>query len=103
VASSRGCRYTEGEVRALVYGFPIWKELRGTHRAGIGWIVRLADIDRALHQLPSTLRLPVLLHGLIGLEQEEAAPYLECSQQTVSRRFSEGIAAMTRYLNGEDE
>lgn len=100
-SKTRGPRYSEREVQGLVEAYSVLREYKGTWR-GLLTLCRLADIDRALRQLPSNERIAVLLHGMIGIEREEAGVYLGVSGRTVSRYYAQGLASMTRYLNGEE-
>jgi len=63
-------------------------------------LLRLADLNRALDQLPLDLWRVVLVHGLIGIPREEAAAELQTSPRSVSRRYREAIEEVTYTMNG---
>lgn len=60
----------------------------------------LADVERALADLPSEQRTAILLIGLEGLSYEEAAAVLAVPVGTVRSRLCRGREALRRALNG---
>ena len=71
-----------------------------TTRRGLRYLVELADINRALAQLPLKYWEVVLVHGLLGVPQQEAAQLLHVSQQAVSKRYRQGLEELTYLVNG---
>jgi len=63
-------------------------------------LVQLADLDRALDRLPMDLWRVMLVHGLLGVTQEDAADALQISQSAVSKRFRLGIEELHFHMNG---
>lgn len=93
-------RYKPEEVRALVEEYAAVRESADTTRYGLRFLVELADINRALEQLSLKYWGPVLLHGLLGIPQQEAARLLQVSQQAVSKRYRHGLEELTYLING---
>ena len=62
------------------------------------------DIDRILVALPEQHRTILVLHFLVGKNQEEIARELGLSRPTVSRRIRDGLALLrkTHDLHGRD-
>lgn len=88
--------YDEDEVRVLVEEY---EELKGGRsRAYVH--VRLMDLDRALSQLPLTLRKVVLVHGQLGVSTRSAGKVLGMGTTSVHRRYHEGLAHLLKTLNG---
>jgi RNA polymerase sigma-70 factor (ECF subfamily) len=55
-------------------------------------------IDQALAELPDRMRLPIALHYLEGLSQEDVARQLNVPRRTVSYRISTGLERMGSWL-----
>jgi hypothetical protein len=66
-------------------------------------LLRLADLDNALSRLPMDLWRVVLVHGLLGIERNNAAVALQISTGATSKRFRKGVADLTYYMNGDEE
>jgi DNA-directed RNA polymerase specialized sigma24 family protein len=71
-----------------------------TSPRGMRALLQLADLDYVLARLPLKYWEVVLLHGLIGLSQEQTAELLRISQQAVSKRYRLGLEEATYYING---
>lgn len=88
--------YSQDEVSYLLANY---QELRPQiRRRGIH--VRLIDIDRAVARLPIDQRVAVFLHGYAALPLRRAAEIIGVTHVEVSRRYWEGVHAMTAFLNG---
>lgn len=68
---------------------------------GVG--LELAQLDRALHQLPAEQRQVILLIGLEGLRYEETARVLGIPVGTVMSRLSRGREALRRLTSDGDK
>lgn len=71
-----------------------------TNPSGMRTLLQLADLNYALARLPLKYWEVVLLHGLLGLSQEQTAEALHVSQQAVSKRYRTGLEDVTYYING---
>lgn len=71
-----------------------------TSPGGMRALLQLADLDYVLARLPLKYWEVVLLHGLVGLAQEQTAELLHISQQAVSKRYRLGLEEITYYING---
>lgn len=81
-------RYTELRARA------------DTHAAGLRTLVLVIDLERALPYLSRRLWEVVLLHGLLGLDQEATGRLLQVSNQAVSKRYTQAIEWLNFHMNG---
>jgi len=98
---TRSGRYSDREVRRLIESYAEAKEQRGTQPGlPLDRLVRLADLDRALQMLPLRHWEVVLLHGLLGISQDETARLLQVSQQAVAKRYRYGVEAVHFHING---
>ena len=57
-------------------------------------------LERTLESLEERWRTPVRMHFFAGMQQREVAQALGVSQQMVSRRIDQGLAALRRRLTG---
>jgi len=71
-----------------------------TSPGGMRALLQLADLDYVLARLPEKQWAVVLVHGLLGLNQEKAAALLHISQQAVSKRYRQALEDITYYING---
>jgi len=71
-----------------------------TSPSGLRTLLQLADLDWAMQQLPLKYWEAVLLHGLIGLSLEQSAELMQVSNQAVSKRYRNGLAEITYWING---
>ena len=92
--------YDDAEVRALIDEYAVHRAGVNTTRPGLRMLVRLADLDRAMEFLPRKHWEVVLLHGLIGMSQEETARHLQISQQAVSKRYRHAVEDIVYNING---
>jgi RNA polymerase sigma factor (sigma-70 family) len=95
--------YSEAEVRSLVEAYEAHRARADTTRKGLGFLVRLADLHKALEQIPMDYWEVVLLHGLIGVPQERVAELLQISRKTVSKRYRRGLEDTRWLMNGGHE
>lgn len=95
-----GANYSPEHVRALIESYPVILAKVDTDRAGLGYLVQLADLDRVLGYLSRQQWEVVLLHGIIGLTQRETAGELNVSQPTVQRRYQDALVEITYQING---
>lgn len=92
--------YREEPVRALIEEYQAVRAKADTTRGGLRVLVQLADLGLALKQLSRTHREVVLLHGLVGLSQEDTAQLLQVSQKTISKRYRRALEEVTYHING---
>jgi len=71
-----------------------------TSPGGMRVLIQLADLNNALAYLPLKYWEVVLLHGLLGLSQEQTAEALHVSHQAVSKRYRRGLEEVVFYING---
>jgi DNA-directed RNA polymerase specialized sigma24 family protein len=101
---SRGIgNYRPEEVRRLIEEYPALKARANTNARGLWSLVMMADLERAMEHLDLRRWEAVLLHGLLGLPQEEVARLLTISQQAVSKRYRQGLEDTTWWINGGEE
>jgi DNA-directed RNA polymerase specialized sigma24 family protein len=105
VSSRRRSRYSEGEVKALIEDYAAYRAAADTTPRGrrLDFLVMLADLDKALKQLPMKEWEAVLLHGLLGIPQAETAHLLQIKQQTVNKRYRQGLEDVHYWINGGDD
>ena len=97
----RRSNYTEETIHHMIRQYSALKALRDTKPGRrLDTLLRVADLDRALDRLPMDLWRVMLVHGLIGVPQEEAAQELSISQQAVSKRFRRAVEEVHYYMNG---
>lgn len=98
----RPARYKSAEVQALVEGYAELRELKSTANArGLRILLTLADLDRAILNLPPKEYQAVLLHGQLGHTLRNAELLLGVGRMKLLRRYESGISFIVRYLNGE--
>lgn len=95
-----GANYSPDQVRALVESYQEIVEKSDTTPHGLYALVRVADIDRALEQLPLKHWEVVLLHGMLGLPARAAAELLHVSHQAVSKRYRQALEELHYVING---
>ena len=88
--------YTAGEVEALIEGYYL---LQVAAERSPTWLVRLCDVDNAVHALPPKEHQAVLLIGLIGLDTRTVGAALGVSYATAWRRYQRGLEYIVNYLN----
>jgi RNA polymerase sigma-70 factor, ECF subfamily len=62
--------------------------------------INVADVAKALQQLPAEQREVLLLIGANGMSYEEAAEVIGCAMGTVKSRLARGRAALTLLIDG---
>lgn len=87
-------------MRALVESYEEVAAKSDTTPQGLFALVRIADLDRALEQLPLNYWEVVLLHGMLGLPAREAATLLHVSHQAVSKRYRHALEELHYLMNG---
>lgn len=91
--------YSPDHVRALVRDYSAFRARVDTDRAGLNFLVQIADLDRVLALIPRSYMEVVLLHGLMGLPQRTVAELLNKGQSTISERFESAMVEITHQLN----
>lgn len=94
--------YTPEHVRTLIEEYAGLRERADTTAPGLRALVQLADLNRALDRLPLKYWEVVLLHGLLGFPQDEAARLLQVSQPAVSKRYRQAREEVHYLMNGGD-
>lgn len=89
-------RYSDDELYALTDEWETW----AGYRAHINILVRLMDIDRAMHALSPPQREAVFLCGFCQLTEREVAKLVGVTQQAVHKRYQRGLESMALFLNG---
>lgn len=97
----RRSKYTEETIIRMIENYAALKSMADTKPGRrLDTLVRMADLDRALDQLPLDLWRVMLVHGLIGVPTREAGEELQISRSAVSRRFRLGIEELYFHMNG---
>lgn len=91
--------YSPDHVRALIQDYPAYRARVDTDRAGLNFLVQIADLDRVLALIPRDYMEVVLLHGLMGLPQRTVAKLLHRGQSTISDRYDDALTEITHQLN----
>lgn len=65
-------------------------------------VIHLADVERAIHQLPDKQREVLMLIGVNGASYEEAALRLDCAVGTIKSRLARGREALAILIDGAD-
>lgn len=89
-------RYTDDELYALTDEWETWA---GCKDSGFV-LVRLMDIDRAMHALSPPHREAVFLCGFCQMTTTEAANLVGIGQKMMWRRYQRGLEMMGKFLNG---
>jgi len=93
--------YSEKEVTRMVATYEQLRESASTKPGrGLRDLARLADMNRALDRLPMDLWKVMLVHGLLGVTQQDSAGALHISQQAVGKRFRLAIEELLYLMNG---
>lgn len=88
--------YSLDEVEALIEGYYL---LQVAAERSPTWLVRLCDVDNAIHALPPKEYQAVLLIGLIGFDTRTVGTALGVSFATAWRRYQRGLEYIVNYLN----
>jgi DNA-directed RNA polymerase specialized sigma24 family protein len=91
--------YSPDHVRALIQDYQAFRARVDTDRAGLNFLVQMADLDRVLALIPRGYLEVVLLHGLMGLPQRTVAELLNRGQSTISERYDNALVEITHQLN----
>jgi DNA-directed RNA polymerase specialized sigma24 family protein len=91
--------YSLDHVRALVEGYQEFRSRVDTDRAGLNFLVQMADIDRVLALIPDAYWEVVLLHGLLGLSQRTVAELLNRRQSSISERYVNALQEIHAQIN----
>lgn len=95
--------YGRNEVIRMVATYEQLRETASTRPGrGLRDLARLADLNRALDRLPMDLWKVMLVHGLLGVTQQDSGQALSISQQAVGRRFRHAIEELLYHMNGGD-
>lgn len=93
--------YSINEVTRMVATYEQLRESASTKPGrGLLDLARLADLHKALGQLSLDRYKVVLVHGLLGVTQQDTADALHISQQAVGKRFRHAIEALHFHMNG---
>ena len=92
--------YSPREVRGLVEEYAALRSSADTTRRGLRHLVQMADLNKALARIPLKLWGPVLVHGLLGVQQIDAAQILHISQPALSKRYRQGLEEAHHWING---
>lgn len=95
--------YDEPEIEALLASYEELRAIGFNSRSGrqIARIAtRLADLDKAMARLPLEYWEVVLLHGLVGIPQDDVARLLKTSRKAVAKRYRRGVEDIHYYING---
>ena len=93
--------YSQKEVTRMVATYEQLRESASTTPGrGLRDLARLADLNKALDMLPMALWRVMLVHGLLGVTQEDAGQALSISQQAVGKRFRLAIEELLYHMNG---
>jgi DNA-directed RNA polymerase specialized sigma24 family protein len=95
--------YDESEVEALIASYHDLRagiEYDRSGRRVARVVARLADLDKAVARLPLDYLEVVVMHGLLGIPQENAARLLEIKPHTVGKRFRRAVEEITYLMNG---
>jgi DNA-directed RNA polymerase specialized sigma24 family protein len=96
--------YPARRVKTLVEDYSTLRYLKDTKPGrSLDTLCQLVDLDVAVSNLGPIEYVSILLCGLIGLTQEEAAETLGVRQSTVSRRYDRALDVLRAAMNGEDE
>lgn len=95
--------YGGRRTKTLVEGYSTLKYLKTTTPGrGLDILCELADFDKAIRSLSSIEYISLLLVGLLGLTEAEAAKVLSVHQSTVSRRYTRALEILKARLNGDE-
>ena len=102
--SKRRSNYTPRSVRYLVEGYDTLRWMKSTEPGrGLDLLCQLMDVDRAVSRLGPQEYQVILLCGLIGISEQDAAQALEVHQTTVSRRYQRALEVLAADLNGDSD
>lgn len=91
--------YSPDHVRALIEGYSAYRARVDTDRAGLNFLVQIADLDRVLALIPDGYWEVVLLCGLLGMSQRAVAELLNRSQQAIGKRYANALEEITHQIN----
>lgn len=89
-------RYTNDELYALTDEWETW----AGHKESGFILVRLMDIDRAMHALSPPQREAMFLIGFCQLTHREAAALVGITPMGMWKRYQRGLESMALFLNG---
>lgn len=90
-------------MKTLVEGYSTLRFLKGTKPGRqLDTLCQLIDLDIAVSNLGPIEYVSILLCGLLGVPQEEAAEALGVHRSTVSRRYDRALEMLGAAMNGED-
>lgn len=91
--------YSADHVRALIEDYQAYASRVDTDRAGLNFLVQLADLNRVIAATIPQYREVVLLHGQLCLPQRTVAELLNVDQRTVGRRYANALEEITLQIN----
>lgn len=92
--------YSFKEVEALVCNYAELKSAMDVRGPGLRVLLLLADVDRAIANMPPKEYHAILLHGQLSYTLRDAELVLGVSKSTLHDRFTSGINWLVDYLNG---
>lgn len=92
--------YSYGEIRSIVEEYETLRELKGTERWRLHYLVILADIDKAIGRLNPKEYQAILLCGLLCIADRTAGKLLGVSGETMRKRYLRGLEQLHNDLNG---
>lgn len=96
-------RYSTSEVRAIVEGYEELKANADTWGPGLRSLLSLADLRRAIAEMPEDLRRAVLVHGQYRHTIRDAAALLGLSKWEAFELYHAGLSWLVTFLNGDDQ
>lgn len=97
---TRGGRYRETEVRALIEQYAIALEDRDTTERGLRQLVAIADLKLAYRRLSLGDKEILLVCGVLNLPNREAAEWYEKSHTWVGKRYRGALENLIYEMNG---
>lgn len=97
---TRGGRYRDTEVRAMVETYADTLEDRDTTERGLRALVAVADLKLAFRRLSLQSREMLLVCGVLGVPYREAAEHFEKSKSWVGREYAVALENLTYEMNG---
>lgn len=101
MAYSRGRRYRDREVRALIEGYQTLLEDRDTDSRGIRAIIAVTDVKAAWPHLSAVQQEVLLIRGVLDLDVYHAAVVMEKSARWVGKTYLIALERLTDIMNGD--
>lgn len=98
--SRLGTRYSLGAVEDIVQTYEELVCRADTDRQGLTALIKILDFRRAMRYLPQGLRAVVLVHGVAGYSNMDAARHLEVSEGAIRKRYRKALEHLQVTMNG---